>query len=505
MRLLLLLGVWSLVTGCVGLRTGYRATCAQEDGATWHEVRSAHFRVRTDLNAGTAETTARELERLRTGLLTVWKHGTEPPGVIDAIVLRHHTELAEFTKWASELTTYTEQGPLLVLIGYSYAIGDDPPTRYIQAHELSHVLVRHVMPRQPRWLVEGLATWLETVHFLERTDEVVLYGLHGGFLYHATGNGRLSVAELWAWDTQPVRSTGEMARHYASAWAWVYFLSSVHPERFADFQARLSRFEEPRAAWDAAFQNAGDLEGELRMFLLNQRHRRKDPQPVPMPPVPSTVQTRELSCAEVHALRATLFLHASDKPLVERLGHVAREVDRALTLDATQLDAARLRDHFVEGPAQRLALAREVVRAHPERGPAWELLGHALRDTGAPVAEQERAFTRAAELSPEDAGVLDSLARFLVDRGELEQGLAVATRAHQRVPRRVSPLETRAEALFRLGRCEEGATLRAVALDLLPEEGEGPGRDPVEAARERLRQRLAAHEQRCRATSPPSR
>lgn len=498
MRLWLLLGVWSLVTGCAGMGA-YRATCAQEKGATWHEVRSAHFRVRTDLNAGTAETTARELERLHAGLLRVWRSDAAPPGVIDAIVLRHHTELAEFTQWASELTTYTEQGPLLVLIGYSYAIGDDPPTRYIQAHELSHVLVRHVMPRQPRWLVEGLATWLETVHFLERTDEVVLYGLHGGLFYQAIGHGRLSVAELWAWDTQPPLSTGEMARHYASAWAWVYFLSTVHPERFADFQARLSRFEEPRAAWDAAFQNAGDLEGDLRMFLLNQQHRRKNPQPVPMPPVPSAVETRELSCAEVHALRATLFLHASDKPLVERLGHVAREVDRALTLDATQLDAARLRDRLVQDPARRLPLARELLRAHPESGPAWELLGRALRDTGAPLPEQERAFTRAAELSPEDAGVLDSLARFLVGRGELERGLAVAVRALQRVPRRASTLETRAEALFRLGNCEAGAAIRSLALDVLPARGEAPGSDPVESARESLRQRLAAHEQRCRA------
>lgn len=505
MRWLLLVVVWGLASGCAGLGAA-RATCAEENGAAWHEVTTAHFRVRTDLNARTAEKTARMLETLHVAQLRVWKGAAEPPGAIDAIVLRSDEELAEFTRARTELATYSERGPLLLLHGYSYAAGDEPPRRQVPAHELAHVLGRYAMPRQPRWFAEGTASLMETVYVMERTGEVLLPGLGQlGFLAFIGAHGRLSLEELWAWDAEGTLGSSESMRHYASAWLWVYYLWNVHPERFADFQARLARLEEPRAAWNEAFRNAGDLEGDLQMYLQHYAHRRPDPQPLPMPPVSSSAQTRELSCAEVHALRATLFLHASDRPLAERVRQVAREVEQALALEPTQLDAARLRDYFVEDPARRLALAREVLGAHPESGPAWELLGQALRDTGAPTAEQERAFTRAAELAPDDAAVLGGLARFLVDRGALEQGLAVATRANQLVPRRAANLETRAEALFRLGRCEEGATFQGLALDVLPAKGEKPGGDPVESAHEGLRQRLAAHEQRCRASAGPSR
>ena len=92
---------------------------------------------------------------------------------------------------------------------------------------------------------------------------------------------------------------------------------------------------------------------------------------------------------------------------------------RALGEDATNVAAVVLRARLARDDQERLALARDLVKARPDAGEGWSLLGRALEATNAPIPEREAAFLKAVALDPklgDPAQVADILAPF-ADRG----------------------------------------------------------------------------------------
>src|SRR4051812_25578243 len=81
--------------GCASLSN--RALCPAEGGHTWHEVRSAHFLVRTNLDPAQAQEVALDLERFRRALLLIWTRNFDPKGRLEVIVLRTRGQLEEFS------------------------------------------------------------------------------------------------------------------------------------------------------------------------------------------------------------------------------------------------------------------------------------------------------------------------------------------------------------------------------------------------------------------------
>jgi hypothetical protein len=249
---MVLLVLLALSTGCAGSLP--RVLCAEQGGPPWHELKSPHFRVRSHLELKDSKRIVRELETQRRILRRFWDDAFDPPGETEVLLVRDRSTLDEFSGGGGEpnFTQFTEWGPWLVLSGNSGASypldkGAPPDAPPIIRHELAHLLSRYLLLRQPRWLAEGLATYLETAAIQERSGEVIFGGTYED-TYETLGRNLLRDPELlWGWDDLPLHAASRAYR--VTAWGWVHFLLNEHPKRFADFQARLARAEEPRYAW----------------------------------------------------------------------------------------------------------------------------------------------------------------------------------------------------------------------------------------------------------------
>lgn len=475
----------ALVSGCASSR----AMCPREGGQPWSEARSQHFRVQTNLSPQAARQAALELEKLRRAVLLAWGPDFDPDGSVDVIILRNDAELEEFSQGHYRgFSATTPDGPLLVMAGNGHAL-DAGPSRDLQTHELAHDLSRRVLMRQPLWLSEGLAQYLETTYVEESTGEAVLGQADKQSLLYVREHGWLDLDELWEWERKKSLSKKEVQSHYASSWLWVHYLINMYPQRFDEFQTRLAQAEAPRAAWDAAFQSVVDLRGSLGTYatrgiyaILTQ----------PLPPISSEVTVRELDTASVHAARARIFMHSPDRRTPEETLRVARaEVSQGGKEDPSSVSNAVLVARLHPQPQQFLALTRTLVRTHPEDGRAWDLLAQYL-DPVSDASLREQAHVRAATLRPQDVYVLVRLAEHYNRTNQLEKGLAVARGAVKLAPGSPSALAAHANLAFRLDDCVTALKLQYRALDMLHE-------STSTAFREKLEAQLQTYERECNA------
>ncbi|MCP3097642.1 hypothetical protein LZ198_01990 [Myxococcus sp. K15C18031901] len=459
--------VLALLSGCSSMR----ALCPAEGGRPWVEARSPHFSIRTDLDVETAEEAAQELEMLRQGLLQAWGGSFDPPGTVEVIVLRNRRELSEFTNVAIEgFSATTTDGPVLVMAGNGYALSEDPTDISIQAHELTHYLSQFALVRQPRWLAEGLATYLETIYLKPEKQEVVLGTLHAHFFDHVRRSGWRTLDELWEWDRKGLLGSAESRQYYASAWLWVHFFISQHSERFERFQKRLMRGEEPRLAWEQSFAGVKDLAGQVHAYVHGGRHVYYPSITAPLFPVSGVIRIQPLEPAEVHAIRARLILMTPGAASPEeRQEKAEREMAQAIREDPWNVSVALLRIRSATDPATRLERARQLVERHPRSGQAWDALARSLDAMGDTGEAQEAAWQRAVELLPDSVGAQNGLALFYARTTQPEKGLAAAQQALALAPGNASVLDTYSTLLFQLGRCREALAAQQLAVEMLYE------------------------------------
>ncbi|WP_224244536.1 DUF1570 domain-containing protein [Hyalangium gracile] len=459
-------------------------------------MNSPHFRVLTDLGNRVARLSALELEQLRAALLLVWGSPVDPAGQVEVIVARSDVELEEFTQGAPMEAFLDSSGrsPLMVMAGDGEYLLQRPESLQVQAHELAHHIGRFVMVRQPRWLSEGLATYLQTVRFTNLRRKATFGEFPPDYARYLRSHRRLPMKQLWTWDRRPYANSEDSLPYYATSWLWVVYLMDRQPERFRSFQERLSRAEEPRQAWEATFQDVPGLEEDLQKYEPKEEGRLT----VELPPIAPELEVRELDCAEIHALRARLFLRSpGPRRVAERVRLANEEVKEALREDPTNVSAVQLRASFTPEPEKRLALARALVQARPESGAAWSLLGQSLQEAGAPAAEQVSALQRALELEPEDVDALVAMAWLHTEQGATAEGLTKAERAVRLAPGRASTLEAYAALLFQAGRCEESVTAQQRAIGVLGGHVTEALRPAAEATREAMRRKLAEYERHC--------
>ena len=282
---------------------------------------------------------------------------------------------------------------------------------------------------------------LETVTITPTTRDVVLGRASLPMLAYVRAHGWLTLEELWQWDGKTQQSTAELQRHYASAWLWVHYLINEQGERFSALQGRLSRGEEPRRAFAAAFQGELEYQEAITNYVRLGRYAITTQ---PLPPVPTQTQTRPLEPADVHVIRALLFAEApgSTSP-AERQRKLDLELDQALKEDPTHVEAQRMRAEKLEKP-ERLKLAQLLVEKHPEDGRAWDLLASVLDAQGDLSAQQEQARTRAAELLPDSPNAHNNLAWYYARTQQPQKGLASALRAVRLSPGNAIILDTQA-------------------------------------------------------------
>ncbi|MBJ6763134.1 DUF1570 domain-containing protein [Myxococcaceae bacterium JPH2] len=488
----LLVGMVALGSGCATSR----ALCPEEGGRPWREVRSQHFRVQTNLDSKAAAKSAVEMEEFRRSLLLAWGDQFDPPGTLDVILVSNLEELREFAHdQVGGFVAITTTGLTMVMTGAGgYLFADTSGDKATQAHELAHYLSAFALPRQPRWLAEGLAEYLETVTIKPSTRDVVLGRVDLRNVGYLRAHGWLSVEELWDWDKNTDLDAAEQRRHYASAWLWVHYLINEHGDRFADFENRLARGEEPRNAYSAAFKGVPNPGEGLPNYIQIGRYAVLTQ---PLPAVNPQVQEHPMTPAEVHSVRARLFkLAPSTRTPQETQALFERELAQALKEDSTSVAANQLYAETLEKPEQQLARARPLVQQHPEDGRAWLMLAESLRATGSAAEEQEKAFQRAVELLPDSPTAHNGLAWFYANTTHPERGLAAAARAVALKPGDSAILDTYAALLFQTHRCPEALALQQRAVDMIHERAPATFRGTLE-------QRRAQYEAACAKPSTP--
>nr|QKW93723.1 hypothetical protein [Vitiosangium cumulatum] len=438
-------------------------SCPRATGPEWLRVTSTHFHIRTSLDEDSARRAARELERLRDALRSLWGPAFDPLGHVDVILLRER-ELAEFTgqQVGQQVGGFHAEDandvPLMAL-GVQGERFEELVDRSTLAHELAHHLTRFLFRRDSRWVSEGLAAFLETVRMGEGPAGTVLGYPHPGHLKHLRAHGCLPVEELWRWDERPALEDPGLHDFYASSWLWVHYLFGMHRERLTRFEQALYDAREPHQAWEEAFGDAGDLEKGLQEYVRGNVYQATS---FAAPPEPPPARVEKLPHAEVHAVRAQLWLRSpGGMAWEERLRRARPEVQQALSEDVTNVAAVVLRSGMARDEAERLALARALVKARPDAGEGWSLLGRALQATKAPLPEQEEAFRKAVALLPDSASAQGDLARHYIFRGLPEKALEPATRTWLLAPSSALSLEVYAISALQLGYCTDGLrTLR---------------------------------------------
>ena len=420
-----------------------------KDAAAWLELRSDHFEVRSDLPEADACALVQSLEEARAAMLTVmWPGQAEPLGKMRVVALASLGDVQEFASdGINGFFGPDSFGRMTVVTGGADAYG----LRVVK-HELAHALADHYLARQPRWLAEGLACYLETLrldHGLKRAvvGELDKDRLRSLQVASATWRGGvLSMGSEFA------ELPAQQAYQFESAsWVLVHYLINERRDALDAYAARLAHGEDPLKAFDAQFPDLDEAaiqlavhdythaEGTFRMFT------------VPLGSKGYAVTSRPLPRAEALAVVADLYL-----PLPGNAGKRAEAISRALQADPLHPLALAVAGNVAAKDAQASA------QAHPGDWRAFVLLYRRSGDA--------KALETAALLSTANPAVLAELSRTRRKAGRSNESLALALQAVALEPNNFDHLDALAWALAGKRRCKEALATELHALEVLPDE-----------------------------------
>ncbi|HTP49806.1 MAG TPA: hypothetical protein VMK42_03825 [Anaeromyxobacteraceae bacterium] len=486
-------------------QAGEAFRCSARGGAVWHEYRSRHFLLDTDVSGGKAESLVRDLETMHALVVQALVGGqAEIPGRV-RVVAPGDAGLFRELAGSGDVGAYQKNRGGSLMLPAIVLPATEASSETI-AHEFAHHLSWFLFPRQPAWFSEGLAGFAQTVARYDTaavgtTGSRVVRGEPGraryaglvpsGFVDALATLQPVPPKELLEW-----RGSMHDERGRFHVWSWLLYhcLWNTRSQQFRDYRRRLSDGEDPKRAWVEVFPEfdpekpgaSERLAKELRQYLQ-----------VPFHPYPVSAwadggfTASPLRPADVHLLllgvRATRDEKAPD-PLVRA------ELAEALSEDPAQPEAVAWKAQLDGVPA--VPELRKVVSARPGDWRGWLLLGEAIRGDGS-AAEKEAASRTAVTLNPESARANHALAWQLVTTGRAREALTWANRALDLAPWDPGITDTLAAVAVSLGKCAEALALEQRAVDLLPAGATGE---------EELRRRLLGYRERCapQATPPSS-
>jgi hypothetical protein len=358
----LLAGLAVLLLG--GCAPAFR--CPGGGGPPWRELVSEHFTLATDLPADEAREAVRDLEDFRAVLIaTAWPRRETPAGRVRVVILSRERDWRSFEQARDGFYTEALFQPFIAL-----RAGGSDNTRLRIRHELTHHLSRFFVREQPEWLAEGLATFFETLVY-DRGGGEVLIGLpqpvHLSILN--AQQGPLKVQET----LQGTLKDDDTQLFYATSWLLVHHLINRQRPQLTAYMRALDMGTPPSEAWRKNFPDLSPeiLQAELRSYARAGHHlmisRRLE-----VPEVP--VLERPLRDAEVHALRALLFLRAGGDRVTPPVRALARaELAEALRQDPHEVLAQGVRAFVLDEPID-VAAARELTARRPDSWLAWTVL-----------------------------------------------------------------------------------------------------------------------------------
>jgi hypothetical protein len=384
--------------GCAG---HFPATPAA-GGPPWTELTTANFRLWTDLPAEDAQTMLQEVEDFRAGLLTAFRaRPASNTGRVNVIALAGGWEDLKLTDFEALFGGAIHQ-PFFVVRGHSR------DGRHELLHqELVYYLCGRVTPNQPLWYSVGLAKFFETMTY-DADKQLLAVGRPAlSVLTLAQSAGLRPMDEMWAATEAPAAEPF----FSATAWAMVHFLMNQRADQLQRYQTELQRAPAPTpaAAWAAAFDDLtpGQLGAQVRAYLDRGQYSVLMFPFVP-PPVPPP-GARSLSDAEVHAIRALLYVFAlrhqpaRDRATIRAFEQHARDEVALAQRQDPALPLAQAIAHLQLGQAIDVSQARRATQQHPDDWLAWALLARGLAATDAALGAD--AAKKALDLARADPGV----------------------------------------------------------------------------------------------------
>jgi tetratricopeptide (TPR) repeat protein len=446
----------------------------------WRELRSAHFRLRTDLPEADARTTLEKLETLRWWLQSAWSTGGDSPGTSNAIVLDQPAELRTFAPMPGIATT-ARDGPLLVTAGTETLFGDRSPWVQVLAHEVAHELIRRRMPGAPRWFHEGLAGYLQTVVALD--DHRVRFGF--GATDASEGQGSLTSPALQiprnllsldetasrSWETAPEDALSDL---YLSARLWVSLLRTEEPVRMRALEVALASGTPWRLAWADLRRglDVGPLYEKLWRLVQARGWTTELRVFAPLPPgIGRPRGERLLAPWEVHLTLADLWVMAGRIRSGESLGgQVRAEIEAAVAAAPGEPVALVRLAELEREPDLRRGQAEALVQRFPSSAEARVFLARLLRDEGGPVEGRREAALAAVTAAPDSVDALTAYAVEELRAGNASGAVRSLVRAEQLEPWNPGVFVARAVVLGAIGRCEQAIDSLRRALDVLPDD-----------------------------------
>lgn len=439
----MVLGGW--LTGCAHFE------CTAHGGREVRSITTEHFVVTSDLPVKDHRLEAERLELLWDTFAAFF--GTDVARAhIPVVVLDSSSTVQHFASGYSGFVL--RRGPTVLVVG---SAGDDEGRASTNAHELTHLVSAYLLPRQPRWLAEGLGTLFEDAAFRDaRTVKMGRWNV--GRAQRAFFEGALTLPELQQWGG--LRFDGSEDRLYASAWAWVHYLVNHDEARLQRLFAGLRSDKPVEQVMAEVFPpvDAQRLHSEVTSYLGSARYHawqtslRRNPkleEPVVLAPW------------EVHALRSRLYLRDDAAVTREEQQAVALAPTplppRAAVLNAelTSTSAAALVAQHPDAPevlvaawgrepakADREQLSRALARAPDD----VELLllaaeaAVAARD----VDEAQRLINRGLALAPWSLDLVELELRLALGRRDCEGAARVLSRLQALAPERPSEQFTKA-------------------------------------------------------------
>jgi hypothetical protein len=452
------------------------ATTARSDG--WHEVRTTHFHLFADAPAPRAQEMALHLESLRSALLQGFPAGLTTPLPVEVVVFASRDDLSWFvTPRQLGYTRYSDSELRIVMSAEAFGEGESQFTATV-AHELTHYLSQYAIKQQPRWVAEGLATFMETLTLTR--DGQAVFGrapyaklMHVRTLFNQERGTRDTLPWLWQWSDMhlsEVRALGEEEESgsYALAWAWMHLLMNQHRAELDAFFAALNAGERPQDAFARIFSRypPGALEAQLRNYVRGNVPAWSLAQP---PPGDLELKVTALSESAVHALRAKLFVR--DKPPVL---DAQKFIDYELALAKDEPLARVLRAEQAHDYAQ----AKQIALSTDDDA-AWSLLAQLLIENPSLDGPfRQEVFARAgARLDDPRALTLAALGFAMLN--DLPLARRHAERARQLAPWSTAASVATAVVDKMLGDCAAADDATKTAIALLRHRGDAAASDAM--------------------------
>jgi hypothetical protein len=410
----------AVAAGCATVSTG-----SAKDPRTWRELTSDHFVLRSDLGQWEAMAVLRTLEETRATMIgSMWSERGMSRERLQAVAMASADERATYmgTRFAA---LHVQRPPL-------------PPTLFIPdvgngreaKHELAHYLSRQVWPIQPAWFAEGIACFFESVHADPTAD-------HGMIV------GEPLVARLRSFQLRGAMAVDRLVRafpaegadddqFYATSWLLVHYLINNRPQQLDAFQELVGGLQPGPVAFRRAFPDlaAGNLAEALDEYVRRGQYRVRR---IEIPRWNEHADVRELSPAEVHALRALLRATIPSDSEAPEARRAAMQADLAQALNARTppIDALALAFFFMDGSRQadpaatRAALARRATASNPNHWMAW-LMAHESAPPGSD--ESAQALQKALALAPTEPEVSMALANERARAGRWPEVLRITNR-----------------------------------------------------------------------------